>query len=123
MGVARAWHGPTLNASGGTALPCPTSAGTKTRVASENGPTRTPANEGLAPPAGDYLVRAGDLYQQMAPTPTQRRGGACGLDTVAQDNPAGSLDAHGDRLRWPPLQWSRAEWYNPDGPGVGRPVA
>ena len=22
MGVARAWHGPTLNASGGTALPC-----------------------------------------------------------------------------------------------------
>jgi len=57
----------------------------------------------------------------MAPTPTQRRGGACGLDSVAQDNPAGSLDAHGDRVRWPSLQWSRAEWYNPDGPGVGRP--
>ena len=65
----------------------------------------------------------GDLHHLMAPTPTQRRGGACGLDSVAQDNPAGSLDAHGDRLRWPPLQWSRAEWYNPDGPGVGRPVA
>ncbi len=69
---------------------CPTSAGTRTgacRVASENGPTRTPANEGLAPPAGDYLVRAWDLHHLMAPTPTQRRVGACGLDSQAVAGP------------------------------------
>ncbi len=40
----------------------------------------------LAPPDGDYLVRAGALHRLMGPTPAQWRGGTRGLDSVAQDN-------------------------------------
>ena len=100
---------------------CPTSAGTKTRAASENGPTRTPANEGLASPDGDYLVLAGALHHLMGPTPDQRRGGARGLDSVAQDNPAGSLDAKGDRLRWPHPAVEPGRMGRPGRPGRRAP--
>ncbi len=65
------------------------------------------------------LARA--LHYLMGPTPAQRRGGTRGLDLVAQDNPAGSLDAIRATVHAGcTLQWSWAELGNPDGPGVGR---
>jgi hypothetical protein len=81
VGVARAWHGPTLNASGGKALSCLSLSHLCWHEDSScvgEWPDSDTRYEGLAPPAGDYLVRARDLHHLMEPTQLSGETGPVG---------------------------------------------